>query len=341
MLFVKTLIAQDGIEATLKILESSLLRHDPLHFNLLIDIASSWRSLQAQVLQNTLPYHQIEITSSALRQRLLSLLDKIENNYRHQTIAIAYSAENEEDAMKILKKLQPVSYPIQLAFFPEISSGANAEVPVVEAVLSIVHLANQAWVFPAQTIQIAIEKQLPLLLLLTNGNTPDPLPEKWLGLEKQNLNSIGAEEKIAIWIGEKLMRAKAISSPAVQTHVLHAFPKGPMVSFHMVSRNLKDAYAAYIQPAQAHAVLSEAIAFRKQADPEESQATCIRHADLPAPAAVPPSVYWQAAFTEACLHGPRMLAAMLLVVPDLAFASSVRLERQHLLEKLKTWRGEE
>ncbi len=108
-----------------------------------------------------------------------------------------------------------------------------------------------------------------------------------------------------------------------------------MVEAFRVSRSVKAAYAASIDSAQANAIVGEANAFRLEADPADSSVTIIKLGNLPPPLTVGPRVYWEAAFGEACLHGPRMLAALLLVVSDALFPDDARVAREKLLRSLR------
>lgn len=120
-------------------------------------------------------------------------------------------------------------------------------------------------------------------------------------------------------------------------HPLQHFPKGPMVDFFVVDRDLPAAYANYFKASDAQNVVLAAIALHNSIKPDPVRATGIRLADLPPPATVAPIVYWNQVFNEACLHGPRMLAAVLLVVPADLFSQHIVQLRQDLLEKLRHW----
>lgn len=118
------------------------------------------------------------------------------------------------------------------------------------------------------------------------------------------------------------------------SHELHRYPRGPMVEAFRVNMSIKAAYAAYVDPTEAHAIVGEANAFRLESDPDDSSVTLIKLGNLPPPLGVRPRAYWEAAFGEACLHGPRMLAALLLVVPDDLFPENAKTARAKLLQYL-------
>jgi hypothetical protein len=108
-----------------------------------------------------------------------------------------------------------------------------------------------------------------------------------------------------------------------------------MVEMSKVSRNIIEAYAAAIRPTDSAFVVSQANAFRSEADPGDPDVTTIRLINLPPPGTVPPYVFWSDVFSEACLNGPRMLAALLLVVKDTQFSAGTKADRQELLDYLR------
>jgi hypothetical protein len=138
-------------------------------------------------------------------------------------------------------------------------------------------------------------------------------------------------------VARKLL-ALARNQPAEATgqpqphHILHVIPMGPMIPGQRVEESLIDAYAERFSAARADLLIDRANAFRQQADP---RATVIRKADIPRVELVEPIRYWQSVFTEARLHGPRMLAALLLVVNDEAFPQEAQAARRKLLDELK------
>jgi hypothetical protein len=109
-----------------------------------------------------------------------------------------------------------------------------------------------------------------------------------------------------------------------------------MVPIHLVSRPLKAAYAETIDPTDAHAVINEANALRLEADPGDRTVTVIKLSKLPPPHFSRTTAFWETAFAEACLHGPRMLAALLLVVPETQFPDDVKAAREKLLKQLRS-----
>jgi hypothetical protein len=118
--------------------------------------------------------------------------------------------------------------------------------------------------------------------------------------------------------------------------VLCRYPRGPMVPSFKVKRTIKEAFADLIPPARAMTTVEDAIALRLEADPYDSEVTYIRRRDLVPPETVAPMTFWNAVFTEACLHGPRMLAALLMAVDERMFSEEAKNDRQALLRNLQT-----
>lgn len=119
-------------------------------------------------------------------------------------------------------------------------------------------------------------------------------------------------------------------------HPLHDFPRGPMVELHRISGALTRAYAALLDTrAAAHTLVQEANRFRISADPDDPSVSIIGLEHLPAFEAGAYS-FWQSALYEACRHGPRMLAALLLSQPDEQFGAQARRDREELLTHLRT-----
>jgi hypothetical protein len=110
------------------------------------------------------------------------------------------------------------------------------------------------------------------------------------------------------------------------------FPRGPVVERDRVSMALIKAVAnLYPTPMKAPAIVGEANRLRRQAD---DGAGLIDFAEVP-PSAAAPSEYWYGAFGAACLQGPRMLAALLLVMDEWQFAEPIQVERRKLLDYLR------
>jgi hypothetical protein len=126
------------------------------------------------------------------------------------------------------------------------------------------------------------------------------------------------------------------------THPLHAFPRSPMVEAYLIPIDLVRAYARWANtPTKAREIVEEAIRIRREADEGDADVTVIDQADLPPVTQVAPYEYLQAAFTEARLHGPRMLAALILAVNETHLPQEAKAARQHLLAALKIYGRDE
>ena len=117
-------------------------------------------------------------------------------------------------------------------------------------------------------------------------------------------------------------------------HPLQTFPRGPMVEAELIKRSLIEAYAAFLRPHEFLQVIAEANYFRKQADPGDEHVTTIQPFHVPPPQTVSALQFWMEVFREARLHGPRMLAALVLVVPEDQFPPNARQARTELLQQI-------
>jgi len=122
--------------------------------------------------------------------------------------------------------------------------------------------------------------------------------------------------------------------PIPDIHPLKKYPTSPMVQPHIVSTSLIQEYARLIRQHEALQVIAEANAFRLEADPNDPKTTIIKEFQLVPVYTVAPYAFWLDAFKEARLHGPRMLAALLMVVPDDQFEPKARENRRQLLDNL-------
>jgi hypothetical protein len=118
-------------------------------------------------------------------------------------------------------------------------------------------------------------------------------------------------------------------------HILHEYPVGPMVDGSLVPIGLIEAFAEFVDISESLQVIDEANAFRKQADPNENGAITIKKINLPHPSRNSPKEFWLQAFAQARLHGPRMLAALLLSVQDTFFPPEVINAKNKLLNGIK------
>lgn len=119
-------------------------------------------------------------------------------------------------------------------------------------------------------------------------------------------------------------------APDHLAHPLKKYPAGPMVEAHLIGAVLVQQYAKLIRQEEALQVIAAANAFRLEADPN---ASVIREYQLKPVATVTPYAFWLDVFKEARMHGPRMVAALLLVFPDELFDAKARENRQNLLDK--------
>jgi hypothetical protein len=146
----------------------------------------------------------------------------------------------------------------------------------------------------------------------------------------------GVALRIAALLDEpSVCRPTEYATRIADLHPLAHYPRGPMVEARFIPRSVVEAYARLLRGNEAELVVEDANALRAQADAPESRPTFIRNIYLPDPRVVGPFDYWFGVFREAALNGPRMLAALLLVVPDDRFPEQAVNDRKTLLQRLQ------
>lgn len=128
------------------------------------------------------------------------------------------------------------------------------------------------------------------------------------------------------------------AKPNMISHTLHDFPTFPMVKGHLVSDKILKECAAIIPPNQARMYVEMANAKRKEADPNDTEVTLIQFYNLPPPETNDPLHFWFNVFTQARLHGPRMLAALLFILPTQMFTQEAKDAVGNLLSQLKNYK---
>jgi TIR domain len=128
----------------------------------------------------------------------------------------------------------------------------------------------------------------------------------------------------------------SVSHPDPKVALIRRLPIGPRVNNFLVRLSLVQEFSDAAGPDRASDVLNEAVYLQLSANPE---ATYILPSHLPDPRFAGAFNYWKTAFSEACLHGPRMLAALLMAVDDSQFTDAWKNERDRLLSTLATWQG--
>lgn len=113
-------------------------------------------------------------------------------------------------------------------------------------------------------------------------------------------------------------------------HPLHKYPVYPAVPAEFVSTALIQSYARLIYPFEASQVIAEANRLVHEAGGAPND--MIQEHYLVPPFSNAPYQFWLDAFKEARLHGPRMTAALLMVVPDDRFEEKAKANRFELLK---------
>ncbi|MDY8134677.1 caspase family protein [Aquimarina sp. 2201CG5-10] len=135
---------------------------------------------------------------------------------------------------------------------------------------------------------------------------------------------------------QKLLEEQGVSTSNYTFHILHQYPKGPLVDAYLIDDSIMEAYARAITSKKAHRFIKKANRLRLSADPDDKRTTIIDPSCLIPNENAAPIDVWENIFDTARLHGPRMLAALLLVVPNDKLKEDVREETNRLLERLKT-----
>ena len=258
-------------------------------------------------------------------------------------IFISYAARDEARSKELYQLLKP---DCRVFFGKEsLQPGDNWREKVTDALISsrviviLVSMNSQRAWYQAEENARAIEivrdseGQTRMVPIYLDG------PPKISDWNLFGLNVLHGLDATTCSIAEVAQRLLAITrgSPSEQSihsaHVLHSIPSGPMVDGHFVDLALIEAYAESFSAARADLLVDQANAFRRQAD---KNASVIHKADVPRVELVEPIRYWQRVFGEARLHGPRMLAALLLVVNDQNFPSEAQAPRRQLLNLLQT-----
>jgi TIR domain len=127
--------------------------------------------------------------------------------------------------------------------------------------------------------------------------------------------------------------------PATPAHALHDYPRRGRVPPELVTEILITAFASLHDPLLGPSLglifVDKANAFRKEADPDDPSVTIIETWALPPVAMVAPLVFWRSLLTEARLHSPRMLAAVLMTANTNTFSKPAWKDHQSLMNYLR------
>jgi hypothetical protein len=137
-------------------------------------------------------------------------------------------------------------------------------------------------------------------------------------------------ELAGLW--EIQVPSQSSPTPTRVPNALGEIPPGPGVPTVEVSEPLIEAFSEIASDADlVELTINKAIALRRS---YESHASVIRMFELPNPDRSIRS-FWKAALYQACKHGPPMLAALLLTLPEHLLAEPARADRDRLLTRLR------
>jgi len=228
----------------------------------------------------------------------------------------------------------------------ELASALNASATIV---ILISHRSGEAFYERAEIARAigryrADKTCVRLVPVYLNGIAAMDLPfvglELVQGLDAATLGMEGVAAALLTDPGSPIEAAThpEIEGPARPSHsvaLIRGVPPGGVVGADLIRRELIEAFALAIPNTQAALAVVEANALLVEAAPDEVDVGVIRHIDLPDPATVPPFTFWIAAFNQARLHGPRMIAALLLSLPDDRYSTSARTQRDRLIHILR------
>ncbi len=155
-----------------------------------------------------------------------------------------------------------------------------------------------------------------------------------------DLRKIGGIDALAQLLSRLIDEMKSGNTNALSTgsrpmHTLNEYPLGPLVEPNLIKKTIIETYARLIPLAERRLVVSEANNFRLEADPGTPYT--IRLHMIQSADNVPAFTFWMDVFDYARLQGPRMLAALLLVVPDDMWDNRSKNDRQTLLNSLRSF----
>lgn len=113
------------------------------------------------------------------------------------------------------------------------------------------------------------------------------------------------------------------------------YPVYPMVEAVDFPRILIEEISKTIQGHESEMIVNEANRKRKSVNPGDDNVTIIELYRIQSVNQTSSYEFWIKVIGQARLHGPRMLAALLLTIPDSTFSLEARKEKAILLEKLK------
>lgn len=133
---------------------------------------------------------------------------------------------------------------------------------------------------------------------------------------------------------ESTLPTSSIEKFADLKHPLEAYPVGPFVPKHYIPRSLVYSFMSAIKPIEATDVVGQANRAIDDLKTNDQFKPEIRIGALPPPLTNSAVYFWFETFYEAASKGPRMLASLVLTVPDDLFTPQAKQERKELLTKL-------
>lgn len=136
---------------------------------------------------------------------------------------------------------------------------------------------------------------------------------------------------------QRILEQNGILNSNYTQHILHQFPKGPLVDSHLIDTEIIEGYARALNSKDVPRYINQINRLRLSANPEDLNFTINKIFMMPHENTEPYFV-WENIVDAARLHGPRTLASLLLVIPNYNLDEYTREEIKQLLERLKTYK---
>ncbi|MFZ5961782.1 esterase/lipase family protein [Thalassococcus sp. BH17M4-6] len=145
-------------------------------------------------------------------------------------------------------------------------------------------------------------------------------------------NTIGGES--AEVDGSSGSGSNAAIEACIDDFSVEDFPVGPIVKQYSAF-NLARSYADCFDHFEARALIGKINEARRQASRDKVDVGQIRKGKLPDAGIVGLENFWLEVFEQAALHGPRMMASILLSVDHPQLSDAAKMERSELLRRLQ------
>ena len=173
-------------------------------------------------------------------------------------------------------------------------------------------------------------KQRPIYKYIENLSPDFYICKRKNSIDEEPKNYFHRKEKLL-----KILEQNGVLNSNHAQHFLHQFPKGPLVDSNLIDTDIIEGYARALRSRDAPRYINQINRLRLNANPEDRN-FIIDPVFMTPHENTEPYYVWENIMDAARLHGPRTLAAMLLVIPNYNLDNGTREEIKELLERLKT-----